>query len=68
MESLPLEVRLAICRDAQLMRVWQRQLAQIQWWIGPVFAAWTRIAHYEREWPGSTESARPGHPSIVWEP
>ena len=67
-QALPLELQLAIRRDALLMHMWQRQREEIQWWIVPLFNTWMRITHYEREWPGSTEPAQPGRATVVWEP
>ncbi len=67
-QVLPLELQLAIRQDALLMHMWQRQQEEIEWWVGPIFDTWMRIAYYERQWPGSTEPVQPGRPAIVWEP
>ena len=67
-QQLPPELQLAICRDALLTHIWQRQQEQIQWWIEPIFDTWRKIVHYERQWPGSTEPDRPSHPSVCWDP
>ena len=66
MEGLPSEVQRAICKDAQLARIWRQQQEEIQWWVAPIFHLWMKIAHYERQWPGSTEVAEPCTPSVVW--
>ena len=59
------EVQRAICKDAQLTRIWLQQHKEIQWWIGPIFHLWMKIIHYERQWPGITAAAGPGSPSVV---
>ena len=56
MDRLPQEVRIAICRDALLMHMLERQLQRIHGWAGPIFRVWMKIVYYERQWPGSTES------------
>ena len=56
MDRLPQEVRIAICRDALLMHMLERQLQRIRGWAGPIFRVCMKIVYYERQWPGSTES------------
>ncbi len=68
MDRLPPEVQIAICRDALLMHMWQKQEQELRWWVGPILYVWSKIAYYERQWPGSTEVGRSGRPSVPWEP
>ena len=66
MERLPQDVAAGIARDVQLMnlrdRVRRREMANATWWKGPIFDTWLRVAHYEREFPGSTF-----HGGVHWE-
>ena len=58
MERLPQDVAAGVARDVQLInlrdRVRHREMANATWWKGPIFDTWLRVAHYEREFPGST--------------
>ena len=67
MERLPQDVLAAIARDVWLMnlrdRVRNREMADAAWWKGPIFVTWARVAHYEREFPGSTSQG-----GVHWEP
>ena len=65
--GLPQEMQIKICQDALLKHLWRRCRDEIQWWIGPVFDTWLRIAVYERQWPGSTEPDEPGRVAVAWE-
>ena len=65
MDRLPQEVRIAICRDALLMHMLERQLQRICGWAGPIFRVWMKIVYYERQWPGSTESD--GLTPVLWD-
>ena len=56
MDRLPQEVRIAICRDALLMHMLEREAQRIRGWAGPIFRVWIKIVYYEQQWPGSTES------------
>ena len=66
MEHLPQDVAADIARDVQLMnlrdRVRCREMASATWWKGPIFDTWLRVAHYEREFPGSIS-----HGGVHWE-
>ena len=66
MERLPAEVQCAICKDAQMAHIWQKQQNKIQWWAEPIFHMWLKIVHYERQWPGSTEMTESCVPSVLW--
>ena len=67
MECLPQDVVAGVARDVQLMnlrdRVRRREIADAAWWKGPIFDTWLRVAHYEREFPGSTSKG-----GVHWEP
>ena len=65
---LPQDIELAICRDAVLMRTWQKQQTDFHWGLGPIFDTWMKVAYYEKHWPGSTEESHVGNPPVVWEP
>ncbi len=65
--GLPQEVQMKILQDALLKHHWWRRQNEIEWWIGPVFDTWLRIAVYERQWPGSTEADEPGRVAVAWD-
>ena len=66
-ERLLQDVAAGIARDVQLMnlrdRVRCREMANATWWKGQIFDTWLRVAHYEREFPGSTSQG-----GVHWEP
>ncbi len=67
-KELPLDVVSRIVRDVTLARMYQRirsrELTEAVSYILAVFAAWSRVAYYESNFPGSTDS--PG--SVAFEP
>ncbi len=67
-KELPLEVVSRILRDVALARMYQsthrRELNEAASYIHPVFAAWSRVAYYESNFPGSTDCPR----SVAFEP
>ena len=67
-KELPAEIVCRIVRDATLARMYERvrsrELDEAASYLLPVFAVWSRVAHYELNFPGSTDS--PG--SVAFEP
>ena len=68
LSHLPADSISIILRDVTLSKmndgIKQRELREAASYLAPVFEVWARITHYEKHFPGSTES--PG--AVVYEP
>jgi hypothetical protein len=66
--TLPSDVAVRIVRDAVLSRMYEairdREIREAMSYIAPVFGVWSRVAYYERNFPGSTDAEA----SVVFEP